>query len=118
MNSDIQMVVNICIELSEKGKHPSVGMIKAKSSTPLPIPLIIKGLSYWKENKESLKKVMITNETKGGQSSNEDTSERVKALELLVKQLATQVKQGNDTIKTLQKQVTDLQQQVAVLGRK
>ena len=118
MNSDIQMVVNICIELSEKGKQPSVGMIKAKSPTPLPIPLIIKGLSYWKENKDSLKKVMITNETKGGQSSNKDTSERLKALELLVKQLATQVKQGNDTIKTLQDQVTDLQQQVVVLGQK
>jgi hypothetical protein len=82
MNSDIQMVVNICIELSDRGKQPSVGMIKAKSPNPLPIPLIIKGISYWKENKDSLKKVVIANEEKSQQSTVGDETKRIEQLEL------------------------------------
>jgi hypothetical protein len=54
MNSDIQQVVNTCILLKEAGKKPSVGMIKARLMSPQPIPIIIKGLSYWKENQASL----------------------------------------------------------------
>ena len=118
MNSDIQMVVNICIELSDRGKQPSVGMIKAKSPNPLPIPLIIKGISYWKENKDSLKKVVIANEEKSQQSTVGDETKRIEQLELSIKQLTLQVERGNETIKILQNQITDLQQQVAVLSQK
>jgi hypothetical protein len=55
MNNELQQVVNTCIALSESGKKPSVGMLRAKLLSPLPIPAIIKGLSYWKENKATLK---------------------------------------------------------------
>jgi hypothetical protein len=57
MNNELQQVVNTCIALSEAGKKPSVGMLRAKLLSPLPIPIpaIIKGLSYWKENKATLK---------------------------------------------------------------
>jgi hypothetical protein len=55
MNNELQQVVNTCIALSEAGKKPSVGMLRAKLLSPLPIPAIIKGLSYWKENKATLK---------------------------------------------------------------
>lgn len=55
MNDELQQVVNTCIALSEAGKKPSVGMLRAKLLSPLPIPAIIKGLSYWKENKATLK---------------------------------------------------------------
>ena len=118
MNSDIQMVVNICIELHENGKQPSVGMIKAKSPNPLAIPVIIKGLSYWKENKNSLKKVIVNNNELADRTPKSCNKKKLEALELLVKQLQEQLKQGNEAIKTLQGQVTDLQQQVAVLSQK
>ncbi|MFT5276752.1 MAG: hypothetical protein ACI97K_001687 [Glaciecola sp.] len=55
MKPEYQQVVNTCIELQNLGKKPSVGMIKAKLLSPLPIPIIIKGLSYWKEYKHTLK---------------------------------------------------------------
>jgi uncharacterized protein HemX len=118
MNSDIQMVVNICIELNENGKQPSVGMIKAKSPSPLAIPLIIRGLSYWKENKSSLKKVIISENELANRTPKSSDKKKLEALELLVQQLQEQLTQGNEAIKTLQSQVTDLQQQVAVLSQK
>lgn len=81
MNSDLQQVVNTCISLHEAGKKPSVGMVKAKLLSPLPIPTIIKGLSYWKDNKNTVTKQNVTQTNTAPKPSTKDLVARVSVLE-------------------------------------
>jgi len=81
MNAELQQVVNTCIALREAGKKPSVGMIKAKLLTPLPIPIIIKGLSYWKDNKATVKIENVAAPAPPSTKSNNDLAARVTELE-------------------------------------
>jgi len=82
MNTELQQVVNACIALSEAGQRkPSVGMLRAKLLSPLPIPAIIKGFSYWKENKATLKIQKIAEPTAPSLYSGNDLAARVTQLE-------------------------------------
>ena len=92
MNSELQQVVNTCIALREAGKKPSVGMIKAKLLAPLPIPIIIKGLSYWKENKATVKIEKVAKPTSASAKSNHDLAARVTELEHQVLALRNELK--------------------------
>lgn len=78
---DLQQVVNTCIELQNSGKTPSVGMIKAKLLTPLSIPVIIKGLSYWKENKATVRTTALPTQEITEGSNTLDLHSRVSQLE-------------------------------------
>ena len=86
MNQDLQQVVNTCIMLHQAGKKPSVGMIKAKLAVPLPIPVIIRGLSYWKENKDS---ATITNIAQSKIIKPVDESDLVQRVSLLEREIQT-----------------------------
>ncbi|WP_412971533.1 hypothetical protein [Glaciecola sp. MF2-115] len=92
MNSDLQQVVNTCISLDEVGKKPSVGMIKAKLLSPLPIPTIIKGLSYWKDNKNTVTKQDVTQTNTAPKASTKDLATRVSVLESEVASLRAELK--------------------------
>lgn len=92
MNSELQQVVNTCIALCEAGKKPSVGMVKAKLLAPLPIPIIIKGLSYWKENKATLKIETVAEPARASAKSNHALSARVTELENQVLALRAELK--------------------------
>ncbi len=92
MNSDLQQVVNTCIALREAGKKPSVGMIKAKLLSPLPIPTIIKGLSYWKENKATAKIENVVESAPAANNSDQSLAKRVTELEQQVLALRTELK--------------------------
>ena len=92
MNSDLQQVVNTCIALNEAGKKPSVGMIKAKLLSPLPIPTIIKGLSYWKENKSTVTKQEIVQTNTTQETSKTDLVQRVSLLESEVASLRDELR--------------------------
>lgn len=92
MNSELQQVVNTCIALREAGKKPSVGMIKAKLLAPLPIPIIIKGLSYWKDNKATVKIDNVAVPAPPSAKSNNDLAARVTELEHQVVALRNELK--------------------------
>ncbi|MFQ3208464.1 MAG: hypothetical protein ACI9IT_002630 [Glaciecola sp.] len=92
MNNELQQVVNVCIALNEAGKKPSVGMLRAKLLSPLPIPTIIKGLSYWKENKATVKTQQIAEPTPPPARSGNDLAIRVAQLENVVVTLKNELK--------------------------
>nr|WP_297347936.1 hypothetical protein [uncultured Glaciecola sp.] len=92
MNTELQQVVNVCIALDEAGKKPSVGMLRAKLLSPLPIPTIIKGLSYWKENKATVKTQQIAKPTPPPASLGNDLAIRVTQLENDVVTLKNELK--------------------------
>ena len=92
MLPEIQHVVNACIMLDEAGKKPSVGMIKGKLASPLPIPAIIKGLSYWKDNKASLTIQEISPAKAAPKNSNQDLLARVAQLETEVATMRQELK--------------------------
>jgi hypothetical protein len=92
MNTELQQVVNVCIALNEAGKKPSVGMLRAKLLSPLPIPTIIKGLSYWKDNKATVKIQQIAQPSPPPKRSGNDLAIRVTQLEDEVTKLHNQLK--------------------------
>ena len=48
--SNIDYIINLCFELSEQGKTPSVALVRNMAVQPLAIPEVIKGLQLWKAN--------------------------------------------------------------------
>jgi hypothetical protein len=92
MNTELKQVVNACIALDEAGKKPSVGMLRANLLSPLPIPTIIKGLSYWKENKSTVKTQQIVEPTPPPRRSDNDLAIRVTQLENEVITLKNELK--------------------------
>jgi hypothetical protein len=48
--SNIDYIVNLCFDISEQGKTPSVALIRSLAQHPLAIPEVIKGLQSWKSN--------------------------------------------------------------------
>ncbi|MGF1684485.1 hypothetical protein [Photobacterium minamisatsumaniensis] len=51
MSSEITQALEQAISsLTQEGKEPSVALIKARLTDPLPMPLIIKALQAWKKN--------------------------------------------------------------------
>lgn len=48
--SKIDYIINLCHELEENGKTPSMALIRNLSTKPLAIPDVIKGLKHYKTN--------------------------------------------------------------------
>lgn len=92
MNSELQQVVNACIKLKEAGKKPSVGMIKSKLLSPQPIPIIIKGLSYWKDNQDTLRFEDIIDTPPSEKTTDSALAKRVSLLESEVLALRSELK--------------------------
>ena len=46
--SNIDYIINLCFDISERGKTPSVALIRNMAKQPLSIPEVIKGLQQWK----------------------------------------------------------------------
>ena len=51
--SNIDYIINLCFDISEQGKTPSVALIRSMAQYPLAIPEVIKGLQNWKSNSNS-----------------------------------------------------------------
>lgn len=48
--SNIDYIINLCFDIAEQGKTPSVALIRTMSQHPIGIPEVIKGLQNWKTN--------------------------------------------------------------------
>lgn len=78
--SNIDYITNLCFDISEQGKTPSVALIRNLSPHPLSIPEVIKGLQSWKSNpsirpKNHIKQKNCASET------NQSLQQRVTQLE-------------------------------------
>jgi uncharacterized protein YceH (UPF0502 family) len=48
--SNIDYIINLCFDISEQGKTPSLALVRNMAQRPLAIPEVIKGLQKWKSN--------------------------------------------------------------------
>jgi hypothetical protein len=81
--SNIDYIINLCFDISEQGKTPSIALIRNVAQHPLSIPEVIKGLQNWKSNPGTRPKAH-----KKQMSSNSVTNQ---SLQLRVTQLEEQV---------------------------
>jgi uncharacterized protein YlxW (UPF0749 family) len=87
--SNIDYIINLCFDISEQGKTPSVALIRSMALHPLAIPEVIKGLQNWRSN----------------------SSERPKTHD-------KQISVSSKTNQSLQQRVTQLEDQVAAIMQK
>lgn len=84
-----QELTDVLEQLHQEGKEPTVALVKARLSTPIPMPALITALKSWK------------------------SSNRVPKVEIAAKQQSEQ-----DRISELERQVAELQQRLTALERK
>lgn len=89
-----QEIIAICQQLSQQGKEPSVALIKARLSRPVPMPLIIGGLKQWRANPNI--------ELEPTEQKQEPTSTPTESLEQRVNVLEAEVKELKQIITKLQ----------------
>jgi len=84
-----QELKDVLEQLHQEGKEPTVALVKARLSTPIPMPALITALKSWK------------------------SANRVPKVEIAAQQQSDQ-----DRISELEKQVAELQQRLTALERK
>lgn len=84
--SNIDYIINLCCEMSEQGKTPSVASIRNTATHPLSIPDVIKGLQHWRSNPQARPKTS-TIEALAPSNTNQSLQQRVTELEKQVAQL-------------------------------
>lgn len=80
-------IFDICQQLQQEGKEPSVALIKGRLRQRLPLPSIIAGLKQWKSNPE-MKQVEAQQEVVEEELSLE---KRVEILESIVAELKAEI---------------------------
>ena len=78
--SNIDYIINLCFDISEQGKTPSVALIRNLSQRPLPIPEVIKGLQNWKSSPSTRPKTPLK-QMRTSPSDNQSLQQRVTELE-------------------------------------
>ena len=78
--SNIDYIINLCFDISEQGKTPSVALIRNLSKHPLSIPEVIKGLQNWKSSPNTRPKTPIK-QMSSSSSTNQSLQQRVTQLE-------------------------------------
>jgi hypothetical protein len=97
--SNIDYIINLCLDMSEQGKTPSVALIRSMAKHPLAIPEVIKGLQHWKSNPNTRPKTQ--NQPVNTQPSNSPLlQQRVALLETQVAFLMQQLAKISDEKKT------------------
>ena len=84
----------ICHQLAEEGKEPSVALIKARLSQKAPLPTIISGLQQWKNNPNHVVKETPTQQV----SREKGLEQRVADLEKTVETLKAQIQHLSDKL--------------------
>lgn len=79
-------IIEICIQLTDEGKIPSVALIKNRATQPIPMPQIIQMLQKWKQSPESCKQQLQQN-TSTKKENKQTMEQRVTLLEKKVEEL-------------------------------
>ena len=82
--SNIDYIINLCFDLSEQGKKPSIALIRNIAQHPLAIPEVVKGLQHWKSNSNGRPKTNNKQQTNTGSQTNQSLQQRVTQLEAQV----------------------------------
>lgn len=85
-NNDIHL---ICNQLKQQGKTPSVALIKARLSSPMPLPQVIQAFKAWQQNPDA--ENSVTPEV--NEQSQLSLEQRVEQLEQHVLTLSQQLAQ-------------------------
>ena len=93
--SNIDYIINLCFDISEQGKTPSVALIRNMAQHPLAIPEVIKGLQNWKSNPSSRPKNQ-NKQMSSASPSNNSLQQRVAKLENQVAKIMQQLAKVSD----------------------
>lgn len=85
-------IINICQQLQQEGKEPSIALIKARLTKGQPMPALIAGLQQWRANPN----VKFTPSEVPEQKMELTLEQRVAQLELQVAELTKQLSLLND----------------------
>lgn len=90
--STIETVLSICQRLEAAGKKPSMGLIKARSSVNIPLPIIISGISRFNEMSTHEKEAISDAPAQPTpELSTDDHDTRIRHLEQQVKHLSAEL---------------------------
>lgn len=107
-HSQIDIIVSLCQQIKAQGSTPSTGLIRAKLSNPLPLPVIIKGLQHWKANPEQEIASPAAKAQTHEQALNDDELANITRSEL--SSLYSRIEQLETDFKALQTEVQALRQ--------
>jgi predicted ATP-grasp superfamily ATP-dependent carboligase len=93
--SNIDYIINLCFDISEQGKTPSVALIRNMAHHPLAIPEVIKGLQHWKSNSNVRPKIH-NKQISTGTTTNQSLQQRVSQLEAQVATIMQQLTKMSD----------------------
>lgn len=88
--SNIDYIINLCFDISEQGKKPSIALIRNMAKHPLGIPEIVKGLQNWKSN-PSCRPKNLNKPADSGAATNQSLQQRVIQLEEQVASIMQQL---------------------------
>jgi hypothetical protein len=95
--SNIDYIINLCFDISEQGKTPSVALIRNMSHHPIAIPEVIKGLQHWKSNSNVRPKIH-NKHINTGSATNQSLQQRILQLEAQVATIMQQLTRMSDEI--------------------
>ncbi|MFT5924935.1 MAG: hypothetical protein ACI9LE_001940 [Paraglaciecola sp.] len=93
--SNIDYIINLCFDISEQGKTPSIALIRNLAQHPLPIPEVVKGLQHWKSNPSGRPKIQ-NKQNITASATNQSLQQRVTQLEAQVAIIMQQLKKVAD----------------------
>jgi hypothetical protein len=93
--SNIDYIINLCFDISEQGKTPSVALIRNMAQHPLAIPEVIKGLQNWKSN-PSIRPKNQNRQMTTDFATNQSLQQRVTQLEAQVAAIMQQLAKLSD----------------------
>lgn len=88
--SNIDYIINLCFDMSEQGKTPSIALIRSVAQHPLAIPEVIKGLQRWKSSPDIRPKIH-NKQISANPSSDQSLQQRVTQLETQVATIMQQL---------------------------
>jgi predicted ATP-grasp superfamily ATP-dependent carboligase len=95
--SNIDYIINLCYDISEQGKTPSVALIRNMAHHPLAIPEVIKGLRNWKSDSNVRPKIH-NKQINTGSITNQSLQQRVSQLETQVATIMEQLIRMSDEV--------------------
>ena len=93
--SNIDYIINLCFDISEQGKTPSIALIRNLAQHPLAIPEVVKGLQHWKSNPSGRPKIH-NKQINTASATNQSLQQRVTQLEAQVAIIMQQLKKVAD----------------------
>jgi hypothetical protein len=93
--SNIDYIINLCFDISEQGKTPSIALIRNLAQHPLAIPEVVKGLQHWKSNPSGRPKIP-NKQINTASVTNQSLQQRLTQLEAQVAIIMQQLKKVAD----------------------